>query len=68
MNDHKRERSLREMTMHERMEIVEGTPYCDPICCCEAEPRWRAVEEEQTEAKAKAERDERPGDGDRMKP
>ena len=29
-------------TMHDRLE----DPYCDPICCCEAEPRWQRLAEE----------------------
>ncbi len=29
-------------TMHDRLEFE----YCDPICCCEAEPRWQKLQEE----------------------
>ena len=31
----------------QRASIHEGITECDdPICCCEAEPRWRVVAEE----------------------
>lgn len=31
-------------TLQDRLE--EDDPYCDPICCCEAEPRWQKVGED----------------------